>query len=216
YLAWADGGATATWAVGSTFFRQALSTVVFEEKKKEGEGGKESDGKADEKAGKSKGKEPAKKSEKPFYQEFTVSLAEPRHHPEGTVVPRGAQVITMRGEEVVPAADVVVTNTRIAAVGRRGSAAVPANATVIDVSGSTIVPGFVDTHPHWFEIRRGILDMQNWSFLANLAYGVTAGRDPQTATNDMFAYQDLVDTGEMIGPRAFSTGPGVFTDTDIQ
>ena len=61
-----------------------------------------------------------------------------------------------------------------------------------------------------------MLDLQNWSFLANLAYGVTAGRDPQTATNDMFAYQDMVDTGEIIGPRAYSTGPGVFPDTDFQ
>src|SRR5262249_58100777 len=120
-------------------------------------------------------------TEKPLLQEFGVAPAEPRHHPEGTVVLRGAQVITMRGDEVVPDADVVVTNNRIAAVGRRGSVAVPASATVIDVAGSTIVPGFVDTHPHWFEIRRGILDMQNWSFLANLAYGVTAGPDPQTA-----------------------------------
>ena len=61
-----------------------------------------------------------------------------------------------------------------------------------------------------------MLDMQNWSFFANLAYGVTTGRDPQTGTNDMFAYQDLVETGELVGPRAFSTGPGVFSDTDFQ
>ncbi|MFQ5696628.1 MAG: amidohydrolase family protein, partial [Terriglobia bacterium] len=68
------------------------------------------------------------------------------------------------------------------------------------------------THAHWFEIRRGVLDTQNWSFLANLAYGVTAGLDVQTASNDMFAYQDLADAGEIIGLRAFSTGPGVFSD----
>jgi hypothetical protein len=61
-----------------------------------------------------------------------------------------------------------------------------------------------------------VLDLRNWSFFANLAYGVTTGRDPQTATNDMFAYQDLVETGELVGPRAFSTGPGVFSDTDFQ
>ena len=78
------------------------------------------------------------------------------------------------------------------------------------------MPGFVDTHAHWTEIRRGVLDLQNWSFFANLAYGVTTGRDPQTGTNDMFAYQDLVETGELVGPRAFSTGPGVFSDTDFQ
>ena len=79
-------------------------------------------------------------------------------------------------------------------------------------AANTIVPGFVDTHPHWTEVRRGVLDMQNWSFFANLAYGVTTGRDPQTGTNDMFAYQDLVETGELVGPRAFSTGPGVFSE----
>jgi len=32
----------------------------------------------------------------------------------------------------------------------------------------------------------------------------------------MFAYQDLVDIGDMIGLRAYSTGPGVFADTDFQ
>ena len=58
--------------------------------------------------------------------------------------------------------------------------------------------------------------MQTWSFFANLAYGVTTGRDPQTGTNDMFAYQDLVETGDLVGPRAFSTGPGVFSDNDFQ
>ena len=65
-------------------------------------------------------------------------------------------------------------------------------------------------------MRHSVLDLQTWSFFANLAYGVTTGRDPQTGTNDMFAYQDLVDIGELAGPRAFSTGPGVFSNTDFQ
>jgi len=214
YLAWADGGATLTWAVGSTFFRQPLATVTFEEKKPDGQETKDSAEGGHKGSGQGK---PAEKAEKkPLYQEIPVALEQPRHHPTGTIVLRGAQVVTMRGTEVIPDADIVVTNNRVAAVGRRESAALPAGATIVDVSGGTIVPGFVDTHPHWLEIRRGVLDMQNWSFLANLAYGVTTGRDPQTGTNDMFAYQDLVDMGEMIGPRAFSTGPGVFTDTDFQ
>jgi hypothetical protein len=45
---------------------------------------------------------------------------------------------------------------------------------------------------------------------------VTAGLDVQTGTNDMFAYQDLVDTGDIIGLRAYSTGPGVFSDNNFQ
>jgi hypothetical protein len=32
----------------------------------------------------------------------------------------------------------------------------------------------------------------------------------------MFAYQDLIDAGMIPGPRAFSTGPGIFSDTDFK
>ena len=120
----------------------------------------------------------------------------------------------MKGDEVLKNADIVVEDNRVNRVGAKGT--VPAGAKVFDVSGKTIVPGFVDTHAHWTEIRRGILDTQNWAFLANLAYGVTSGLDVQTGTNDMFAYQDLVDSGDIIGLRAFSTGPGVFSDNNFQ
>jgi hypothetical protein len=86
----------------------------------------------------------------------------------------------------------------------------------MDVTGKTIVPGFIDSHAHWFEIRRGLLDTGHWAFLANVAYGVTAGLDVQTSTNDQFAYQDLIDSGKMIGLRAFSTGPGVFSNNEFE
>ena len=46
--------------------------------------------------------------------------------------------------------------------------------------------------------------------MANLAYGVTTTRDPQTSTPDVFAYADMVDAGMMPGPRIYATGPGVF------
>ena len=87
---------------------------------------------------------------------------------------------------------------------------------MISVQGKTIVPGFVDTHSHWGEVRKGILDRQNWTFLANVAWGVTTGLDVQTSTNDIFAYQDLADAGILIGPRAFNTGPGIFSNNNFQ
>src|SRR2546427_7946249 len=211
-LAWPDGGKTITWAVASTFSRQALSTVSFEPEKKPDE--KKESGAAEPKA--EPGAEEKKEVKRSPAEHYSVNVELPRHHPEGVVVLRGAQVITMRGDEIISNADIVVKENRIAALGRHGTVAVPAGAKVVDVSGTTILPGFVDVHPHWFEIRRGVLDMENWGFLANLAFGVTAGRDPQTQTNDMFAYQDLVEMGEMIGPRAYSTGPGVFADSDFQ
>jgi hypothetical protein len=46
-------------------------------------------------------------------------------------------------------------------------------------------------------------------YAANLAYGVTTTRDPQTSSSDVITYGDMVEAGEMIGPRIYSTGPGV-------
>jgi imidazolonepropionase-like amidohydrolase len=121
----------------------------------------------------------------------------------------------MRGDEVLRNSEIVVRDDRIVSVGRNVSGPIPAGATVLDLTGKTIVPGFIDMHAHWFNIRRGILDTQNWDFLATLAYGITAGRDPQTFTNDAFAYQDLADAGVVLGPRAYSTGPGIFWVNDF-
>jgi Tol biopolymer transport system component len=205
YAAWTDGGKTITWAVGSSFFRLPFDSIVFEPLKTDEE-------QEDEKSK----AETEKKEHKPKPEEIAVVIERPRHRPRGSIVLRGAKVITMRGEEVIADGEIVVTDNRIVAVAPRGAIEVPSGAKVVDVSGSTIVPGFVDTHAHWTEIRRGVLELQNWSFFANLAYGVTAGRDPQTGTNDMFAYQDLVETGDLVGLRAFSTGPGIFSDTDFQ
>lgn len=148
-------------------------------------------------------------------ERFAVAVALPRDVPRGTIVLRGGTVLTMRGDERIERADVVVTGNRIAAVGATGTLALPRGAHVVDVSGRTILPGFVDAHAHWFETRRGIHDEQPWDFLINLAFGVTSGLDPQSFDTDVFAYADMIDAGLMIGPRAWSTGPGVFRNADI-
>jgi hypothetical protein len=88
---------------------------------------------------------------------------------------------------------------------------VPAGAREFDVRGKTIVPGFIDAHAH-LGLRQGI-HQQPWSYLANLAYGVTTTRDPQTGSTDVLSYEDAVTAGTAIGPRIYSTGPGVFNPT---
>ena len=210
YFAWADQGKTLTWAVGSSFFRQPLDSVEFKapEKKKEPEADSESEEEAAQ-AGHTE------EEDNPV-EEIEVRLEVPRHTPRGTLLLRGGRVITMQGDEVIEDADILIRDNRIAAVGQRGSVEVPPGTAVRDVSGKTIIPGFIDTHAHWRALRGGILDTHNWSFLANLAYGVTAGLDVQTGTNDMFAYQDLVDAGHSFGLRAFSTGPGIFSNNNFQ
>lgn len=126
--------------------------------------------------------------------------------PQSAIVLKGARIITMKGDEVISRGDVLIENNRIKAVGKNVKA--PAKAKVIDVSGKTIIPGFVDVHSHMWP-SWGIHKNQVWIYAANLAYGVTTTRDPQTATTDVLTYADMVEAGQMVGPRVYSTGPGV-------
>lgn len=141
-------------------------------------------------------------------RETRFRVAATRDIPQGTVVLRGARVLTMRAaNEVIESADVVIRNNRIVSVGPQS--AVPTGARVVDVSGKTIVPGFVDTHAHMWNLW-GLHWSRPWIYQANLAYGVTTTRDPQTATTDVLTYEDRVRAGQIVGPRIYSTGPGVF------
>ena len=153
----------------------------------------------------------------PAYEpvEFRVVVDAERDIPDGYGVLRGARVVTMRGDEVLENADVVVRGNRIIAVGSRGAVDLPDAARIIEVPGTTIVPGFVDTHAH-MRPSFGVHKTQPWTYLANLAYGVTTTRDPQTATTDVLTYGDLVETGGIVGPRIYSTGPGVFNAEQIE
>jgi len=196
FPAWAGDGRTIHWSIGNAFltYRLDRAEAVDDSLRQAG---------ADSAAM----QQGAYRAE-----ELRVEIQAPRDIPEGTVVLRGARVITMRGDEVIENADVVVQNNRIASVGPRGQA--PAGAQVIDVNGKTIVPGFVDTHSHMWNLW-GLHWMRPWIYLANLAYGVTTTRDPQTSTTDVLTYSDRVDAGLTPGPRVYSTGPGVFSSEGI-
>jgi imidazolonepropionase-like amidohydrolase/Tol biopolymer transport system component len=144
-----------------------------------------------------------------------ISVRMPREIPSGSLVLRGARVITMRGTEVIENADVVVTDSRIVGVGARGSVRVPPGAREIDVTGKTLLPGYVDIHAHMWA-PWGVHRNQVWEYLANLAFGVTATRDPQTMTADVISYADRVAVGDITGPRIYSTARGIFPSEDIK
>lgn len=128
--------------------------------------------------------------------------------PQGTILLKGARIITMVADEVIDNGDILVENNRITAVGASGSLTVPKNAQVIDVAGKTITPGFFDVHAH-LGGGRGLHGLQPASYAANLAYGVTTTRDPQPGTTDVLTLSDMVNSGKVLGPRIYSTGPGV-------
>ena len=144
-----------------------------------------------------------------------VLISVRRDRPEGSVLLRGARIITMKGNEVIENGDVLITGNRVAAVGASGAVTAPAGARTIDMQGKTIMPGIIDVHAH-LRPPFGIHKTQVWEYQANLAYGVTTTRDPQTGSTDVLSYGDLVETGDLLGPRIFSTGPGVFWSDDIK
>ncbi len=143
--------------------------------------------------------------------ELVVDVA--RATPTGAIVLHDVRAITMRGNDVIEHADIVVVNNRIAAIGSTGTVPLPPNARVLNLAGRTVIPGLIDVHAHW-GVFPDVVRPDATAPLANLAYGVTAVRDPQ-AVPEIFTYADLADAGEMPSPRIFSTGPGVFADLNL-
>jgi len=59
----------------------------------------------------------------------------------------GAHLIPIASDELADGV-LIVTDGKIAALGARGSVAIPDGATVVDASGRILMPGLVDTHSH--------------------------------------------------------------------
>jgi Tol biopolymer transport system component/imidazolonepropionase-like amidohydrolase len=140
-----------------------------------------------------------------------VALTVARSIPQGEVLLRGARIITMNGDEVIERGDILVRNNRIAEVGTNVSA--PSGAQVIDVTGTTIMPGIVDAHAHP-KTGAELAPDQEWSIAANLAHGVTTTRNPSGSRWNV-AWGELIDAGEMVGSRIYATGPPL-TSNNIQ
>ena len=143
----------------------------------------------------------------------SITVEVPRATPTGSVVLHDVRAITMRGDEVIPHADIVVTRNRIAAIGPMGTVPIPAGAQRRDMGGRSVIPGLVDIHAHW-GLAPEMIRPDVTAPLANLAYGVTTVRDPQSVP-EIFSYADLADAGAMPSPRIYSTGPGLFADLNF-
>lgn len=111
----------------------------------------------------------------------------------------GATLVDGNGGSPVPNSCVLIRNNRIERAGKKDEIDIPENATRIDVTGKTILPGLIDAHYHNEEST----DM---AFIF-LTHGVTSVRDPGAWIE---AY-DSVRAGKKSLPRLFLTGPHINT-----
>jgi imidazolonepropionase-like amidohydrolase/Tol biopolymer transport system component len=125
--------------------------------------------------------------------------------PSHTVAFVGARVITLRANEVLESADLLVRGGRIACVGHCDTSGAE---HIVDVHGKTIVPGWVDVHAHGdYENTSPIVPQQHSVSALYLSYGVTTILDPYAHSNDgVFSIAEMIEAGRVVGPRTVSTG----------
>jgi hypothetical protein len=217
FVGWSYDNATAYYSIGRSFFAYDValgdSLVADSVATARAEERAEAEAPPEEPADTLAAEEEEEEEEgAPVYEaaRFDIEIVVPKDRPEGTIALTNARLITMRGDEVIERGDIVVRDNRIVAIGPSGSVSIPSGADVRDMSGKTIYPGLVDIHAHTW-VAWGVHRSQVSQFLAQLAYGVTTQRDPQTSSEDVVTYSDLMETGQLIGPRIYSTGPGVFS-----
>ena len=193
FINWGPEGNEAIWSLGTTLFRYNF--------------------------------EDAQGNDQYEAKQTRIDISLPQEQGIGTIVLRGAHILTMdpgaANDGVIENGAVVIEDNRIANVGRNSSIQTPSGAHEMDVSGMTILPGFIDLHAHprlngGITMTEGIQSTMPWPYLANLSLGVTTMREAQAGNTGDLTYLDALATGDITGPRLLTTGPGIFNDTNVQ
>ena len=108
-----------------------------------------------------------------------------------------ATVIDGTGTPPQPDVTVLVSDDRIAAMGKSANIRLPSNAVVVDATGKYLIPGLWDMHVHWYQ--KDYLPL----FLAN---GVTGVR-LMLGTPMHHEWQRDIEAGKLLGPRLFIASP---------
>nr|WP_068889316.1 amidohydrolase family protein [Pedobacter panaciterrae] len=182
YLHWSNDGSKLLWTLGEQYFsREIKNTFNFVEGAPQTIPPPDSTG-------------------------VSIGLRLKTDVPDGITALKGARIITMKGDEVIEEGTIIIDHNKIVAVGKASEVSIPQAAKVIDVTGKTIMPGIIDVHAHLRTSPDGISPQQDWSYLANLAFGVTTSHDPSSNTEMVFSQSEMIRSGRMVGPRLYSTG----------
>lgn len=143
---------------------------------------------------------------KPAEAGMKIGFREVADKPDGVTVISGARVVTMKGDEIIENARIVIKGNRIAEIGAADKVAIPTGAKQIAANGKTIIPGIVDVHWHGGMGEGQVIPQQSWINYASLAFGVTTIHDPSNDTAEIFTHSEMQRAGKVVGPRIFSTG----------
>ncbi len=122
----------------------------------------------------------------------------------------GVRVIDGTGAAGRNGQTVLLRGNLIEAIGPSASVTVPAGARVLQLSGHTVIPGYVMLHEHTFyPAGQRVYHQMEYSFpklyLAGGATSIRTGgaRDPYGDLN----LKEVIDSGQQPGPRMHVTGP---------
>lgn len=136
--------------------------------------------------------------------------------PDATRVLKGGKLIDGNGGAPIEPSVLVIKGERIEAVGPAGSVPVPPGASIVDVTGKTIMPGLIDAHVHFLGVKsmnqvtwivdpphlramRGVTDV--WKVID---CGFTTVRD---AGGLLAIYlKRAIEEGSIVGPRIMASG----------
>ena len=153
----------------------------------------------------------------------TSTLAGPLNEPPAKIFYiKAGRLFDGSGDAYVRDRLIVIEGDRIKAVGSLGEIVIPPGATVLDLSGKTVLPGLIDAHTHlgsradrYDEINR-FKDTPNLSAFAavlharkTLEAGFTTVRDVGSRPFLAVDLRDAIDEGFLVGPRIVASGPGI-------
>ena len=131
--------------------------------------------------------------------------------PSTTIVFKNVRVLTMNEDkDILEGVSILVRNNKIISVG--DEVRIPKSAKVFDMEGRTIMPGMFDAHGHYGSpiSALNVIEQNLYGLKANLAYGVTTMYDVYGTTQKDFWVSDMLQKGNIDGPRIFSVGDPIF------
>jgi hypothetical protein len=120
---------------------------------------------------------------------------------EKTLVIQGGKLIDGTGRAPIDDSVIVIQSGRFQAIGRRGAVAVPAGAEVIDVTGKSVLPGFIDGHGH----------LEDFHGELYLHLGITTCANIEIYQDGPWtlAQKQGTDLGKIRGPRIWMSGRAI-------